>query len=914
IKTVTSDVSNLAVGDVVTYTVLVSNTGNVTLDNVSIVDTLTELDGVTNPQTLASIFDSSSMGSLEGILQVGEVATYTVSYTVTQSDIDNGGFANSVFASGDSPEDTKVNDTSDDNDDTDGNTEDDPTEITISEDPSIEVVKTVTSDVSNLAVGDVVTYTVLVSNTGNVTLDNVSIVDTLTELDGTSNPQTLASVFDSSSMGSLEGILQVGEVATYTVSYTVTQSDIDNGGFANSVFASGDSPEDTTVEDVSDDNDDVDGNTEDDPTEVAISEDPSIEVVKTVTSDISNLAVGDVVTYTVLVSNTGNVTLDNVSIVDTLTELDGTSNPQTLASVFDSASMGSLEGILQVGEVATYTVSYTVTQSDIDNGGFANSVFASGDSPENTTVEDVSDDNDDADGNTEDDPTEITISEDPSIEAVKIVDEIIDNGDGILGAGDEIIYNISVTNTGNVTLSNVVLLDLFEDFNGNQSTLTTEFVDASQSSVEGTLQVGEIATYTVSYILTQEDVDSGGIKNSITATGESPNETEVSDVSDDGDDADGNTEDDETETVIPDSATQGNPSLDVEKTAEIQDNGDGELGVGDTIIYTITIENVGNVTLSNLELEDIFQNIDNELLTLTSGPSFTNASLGSSEGTIQVNEIVTYEATYVLTQEDVDVGGVKNIVIATADTPGGEEVSDISDDGDDTDGNTLDDPTELIIDALFEISILKEVNEETPVVENNVIFTITIMNEGDVTANNIEVSEILPSGYEFVNAETTLGEYSESSGVWTIEALPVNAVEFLEIEVKVLGDGDYENIAEIASYEGGLDANENNNIASATTEPLCLTIYNEFSPNGDQVNDTFIIDCIERYPNNRLEVYNRWGTKVYEKQGYLNEWDGTSKADATIKEDDGLPVGTYYYILNLNDGTEPIKGWLYINR
>uniref|UniRef100_UPI0018CA29E9 DUF7507 domain-containing protein n=1 Tax=Aureivirga sp. CE67 TaxID=1788983 RepID=UPI0018CA29E9 len=427
IKTVTSDVSNLAVGDVVTYTVLVSNTGNVTLDNVSIVDTLTELDGTSNPQTLASIFDSSSMGSLEGILQVGEVTTYTVSYTVTQSDIDNGGFANSVFASGDSPEDTKVNDTSDDNDDADGNTEDDPTEVTISEDPSIEVIKTVTSDVSNLAVGNIVTYTVLVTNTGNVTLDNVSIVDTLTELDGVTNPQTLASIFDSSSMGSLEGILQVGEVATYTVSYTVTQSDIDNGGFANSVFASGDSPEDTTVEDVSDDNDDADGNTEDDPTEVTISEDPSIEVIKTVTNDVSNLAVGSEVTYTVLVSNTGNVTLDDVSIVDTLTELDGVTNPQTLASIFDSSSMGSLEGILQVGEVATYTVSYTVTQSDIDNGGFANSVFASGDSPEDTTVEDVSDDNDDTDGNTEDDPTEVIISEDPSIEVIKTVTSDVSN-------------------------------------------------------------------------------------------------------------------------------------------------------------------------------------------------------------------------------------------------------------------------------------------------------------------------------------------------------------------------------------------------------------------------------------------------------------------------------------------------------
>ncbi|PZD78088.1 gliding motility-associated C-terminal domain-containing protein [Mesonia sp. K7] len=97
-------------------------------------------------------------------------------------------------------------------------------------------------------------------------------------------------------------------------------------------------------------------------------------------------------------------------------------------------------------------------------------------------------------------------------------------------------------------------------------------------------------------------------------------------------------------------------------------------------------------------------------------------------------------------------------------------------------------------------------------------------------------------------------------------------------------------------------------------------IYNEFSPNGDGINDTFIIEGIENYPNNKLEVYNRWGNMVYEKRGYDNSWDGISTARATLNINEILPVGTYYYILKL--GAHKVTGniartktgWIYINR
>ncbi len=80
-----------------------------------------------------------------------------------------------------------------------------------------------------------------------------------------------------------------------------------------------------------------------------------------------------------------------------------------------------------------------------------------------------------------------------------------------------------------------------------------------------------------------------------------------------------------------------------------------------------------------------------------------------------------------------------------------------------------------------------------------------------------------------------------------------------------------------------------------------LIIYNTFTPNGDGMNDTWYIENIDRYPYNLVQVYNRNGHKVYEKSGYLNEWDGKYYGN-------NLPAATYYYIIDLGNGSEIIKG------
>ena len=81
-----------------------------------------------------------------------------------------------------------------------------------------------------------------------------------------------------------------------------------------------------------------------------------------------------------------------------------------------------------------------------------------------------------------------------------------------------------------------------------------------------------------------------------------------------------------------------------------------------------------------------------------------------------------------------------------------------------------------------------------------------------------------------------------------------------------------------------------------------------FTPNGDGLNDTWVIPGIEHYPNSVIKVYNKWGHEVFSSIGYTREWDGNYKG-----KNDQLPPGSYLYVINLNNETKPLQGWIFIN-
>jgi gliding motility-associated-like protein len=104
--------------------------------------------------------------------------------------------------------------------------------------------------------------------------------------------------------------------------------------------------------------------------------------------------------------------------------------------------------------------------------------------------------------------------------------------------------------------------------------------------------------------------------------------------------------------------------------------------------------------------------------------------------------------------------------------------------------------------------------------------------------------------------------------------------------------------------------------APATSAPVTLVIKpplkivpaNTFTPNGDGINDLWTITGLLSYPNCVVNIYNRNGELVYQSKGYAKPWDGLYKGS-------NLPVGTYYYIIDLNSNNKPkVSGYIAIIR
>ena len=98
--------------------------------------------------------------------------------------------------------------------------------------------------------------------------------------------------------------------------------------------------------------------------------------------------------------------------------------------------------------------------------------------------------------------------------------------------------------------------------------------------------------------------------------------------------------------------------------------------------------------------------------------------------------------------------------------------------------------------------------------------------------------------------------------------------------------------------------------------PSCITdifIPQAVTPNGDGYNDYFEILGLENYPDNHVTIFNRWGSIVFDTDGYNNDWEGVSIANMAFGGE-LLPTGTYFYILELKENGKTFKGYVYLQR
>ncbi|SMG36795.1 DUF7507 domain-containing protein, partial [Sphingobacterium psychroaquaticum] len=220
---------------------------------------------------------------------------------------------------------------------------------------------------SKVNVGDKITYTFKVTNTGNVTLTNVTITD--------DNATVVGGPIATLAPGAVDG-------STFTAEYTLTQADIDKGGVYNLATATGTDPDGSPVTETSTDPTPVDPNDPNHPgvdpgcptcTITVLPQTGEMEIIKT-SSTSASYKVGDIINYTIVVRNTGNVTLHNIVVTDNNADVTNVGTVWRLA----------------VGADTTLLAKHTITQADLDKRYVANIAHGIGQTPRGEDVEDDS--------------------------------------------------------------------------------------------------------------------------------------------------------------------------------------------------------------------------------------------------------------------------------------------------------------------------------------------------------------------------------------------------------------------------------------------------------------------------------------------------------------------------------------------
>lgn len=253
--------------------------------------------------------------------------------------------------------------------------------------PKVTVVKTITfttdtNSNSKADAGDVLAYSFKVKNTGNVTLKDVKVTDANDGVGAAVVVSVPAAVsFDAAPLGDSSNasttkfdFLKPGDEATFTGSYTVVAGDIASagGGTGTGANAGAAEPDGYLDDKATVTADYFNGTTttsvtNNDKKSVQLNINPVLLVTKTA-SKTTNVIVGDVITYTYTVKNNGNTPITGINLNDTHSGLAGIVTP-VFASFnvgATSTNSGNTITLLQLGDTATYTATYTVTQNDID--------------------------------------------------------------------------------------------------------------------------------------------------------------------------------------------------------------------------------------------------------------------------------------------------------------------------------------------------------------------------------------------------------------------------------------------------------------------------------------------------------------------------------------------------------------------
>jgi large repetitive protein len=189
--------------------------------------------------------------------------------------------------------------------------------------------------------------------------------------------------------------------------------------------------------------------------------------------------------------------------------------------------------------------------------------------------------------------------------------------------------------------------------------------------------------------------------------------------------------------------------------------------------------------------------------------TFVSANAGSAEGLLAINEIATYRALYTLVTADLAAGGLENTVTATGISDQDVSVSDVSDDGDDADGNTTDDPTVLVLAPAPTLAAEKSASVDRAQLGDIVTYTIGLSNPLDAVASNLTFVDILPDGVSYVAGSAAIDGTATAPVIagprltWPGQTLAAGGQATITLQVRITATaGDVVNTAQIENAAG----------------------------------------------------------------------------------------------------------------
>ncbi len=710
-------------GDTISYTFTVQNTGNITLQNVTVVDPMATLTGTTIPTMAPGAIDTT---------------TYTAVHTITIADLVAGQFVNIATgtAHAASGQDlTTVATVS--------------TPLTVVS--SMTLVKTGVLNVGGNGqadAGDTISYQFLVTNTGPTTLHDVKISDPLVNLSSLgNNPQSIAMLegakqasddLTTASIDAPKQCIATSPIATDLIASLVPSDALvafndanlnvdrqvlrmsgtaetlaagDKIGFIYRLTNSGNMPLTSIVADQPD----------------AIAFNARVEMLATNETDPAGLiftravtedeiAKGEIDAPATITAKSKNGIL-NLQVNNKL--------PLTAVTSYENFTTASITPtnlpILNAGQSTTFTATYTLTQADVDNGVVNNTATATALNVANQTLTKVS-----------------TFSQPllavPGVATIKTgtIDLGSDNQPSI---GDIITYQFAVTNTGNVTLSNVTMTDPKAVF----SPVTT-----IASLAPG---VTDTTTFKATHALTAADVTAGQAQNQATVNAKTPKAVTITALSDDND------------LTTHDPTIVQWPAIALIKTvSSITDvNANGFTDAGDLINYAFKVTNTGKFTLNNITVTDPL------MPTGITGATLNGLAPGASDAT-------HFTGVYTIKQSDVNFGHVDNTAKVEGTDINGVMVIDFSDPAVIT-GNAptiTPIPPHPVLTLLKIQSSLEDKNNNSLTDVGDVIhYTFTITNAGNLPFTTVNLVDLLPGAIVTGTPLTNFAPNAQDSTTFT---------------------------------------------------------------------------------------------------------------------------------------------------